>query len=61
MTSRDGKMEKLNFKMVIKRQFLWKIWRLYMMDDRASTEYKLIIKICDQKNVQNMIRLDYVM
>lgn len=32
-----------------------------MMDNRASTEYKLIIKICDQKNVQNMIRLDYVM
>lgn len=32
-----------------------------MMDDRAITEYKLIIKIYDQKNVQNMIRLDYVM
>lgn len=49
MILRDGRVEKLNFKINNKRQFLWKILRLYIMDDRAITEYKLIIKICDQK------------
>ena len=31
------------------------------IDNRAITEYKLVIKVCDRGSVLSMIRLDYAM